>query len=173
MPQPLVGVGSWETLAHGVNFLAKLFKTGIGYSALNTERSALSSYIILLDGIVFGTHPLVRRLMKGVFKNHTLLPRYVATWDVAVVLNHLRKLHPADNLSLKELTLKVVMLLALLSGQGRQTLYAHKISCMHLGLDKCVFVIYNLLKTSKPDRHLSHLEFLSMRLILAYALQNA
>ena len=55
----------------------------------------------------------------------------------------------------------MVMLLALLSGQRRQTLHALKISCMRLGSDRCVFVIDNLLKTSKPGRHSSHLEFLS------------
>ena len=77
-------------IATGVNFLAALFKTGIGYSALNTARSALSTYIVLPDGNVFGTHPLVRRLMKGVLENRPSLPRYGAT-DIAVVLNHLRK----------------------------------------------------------------------------------
>ena len=102
--------------------------------------------------------------MKRVFENRPSLPRYGVTWNIAVVLNHLRKLHPADNITLKELTLKVVMLLALLSGQGRQTLHALKISCMQFGSDRCVFVIDNLLKTSKPGRHLSRLEFLSYAL---------
>ena len=70
-------------------------------------------------------------------------------------------MHPADKLSLKDLTLKVVTLLALLSGQRRQTLHALKISCMVLTPDNCVFVLDKLLKTSKPGRHLSHLEFVA------------
>ena len=70
-------------------------------------------------------------------------------------------MHPADKLSLKELTLKVVTLLAFLSGQRRQTLHALKVSCMQVSPDKCVFVFDKLLKTSKPGRHLSYLEFLS------------
>ena len=145
----------------GVNYLAELYNTSIGYSALNTAGSALSSYVILPDGLLFGTHPLVRRFMKGVFENRPSLPRYSATWDIAVVLKYLGKMHPADKLSLKELTLKVVTLLALLSGQRRQTLHALKVSCMQLSPNKCVFVLDKLLKTSKPGRHLSHLEFLS------------
>jgi hypothetical protein len=44
----------------GVNCLAELYNTGIGYSALNTARSALSLDVILPDGLLFGTHPLVR-----------------------------------------------------------------------------------------------------------------
>ena len=145
----------------GVNYLAELYNTGIGYSALNTARSALSSYVILPDNLPFGTHPLVRRFMKGVFENRPSLPRYSATWDIAAVLEYLGNMHPADKLSLKDLTLKVVTLLALLSGQRRQTLHALKVSCMQLSSDKCVFVLDKLLKTSKPGSHLSHLEFLS------------
>ena len=136
----------------GVNFLAELYDSGVGYSAVNTARSALSSYLVLPEGCQFGTHPLVRRVMKGVFETRPSLPRYSATWDVAVVLRYLAKMHPADKLSLKDLTLKVVTLLALLSGQRRQTLHALKISCMVLTPDNCVFVLDKLLKTSKPGR---------------------
>ncbi len=145
----------------GVNFLAELYDSGVGYSAVNTARSALSSYLVLPEGCQFGTHPLVRRVMKGVFETRPSLARYSATWDVAVVLRYLAKMHPADKLSLKDLTLKVVTLLALLSGQRRQTLHALKISCMVLTPDNCVFVLDKLLKTSKPGRHLSHLEFVA------------
>ena len=60
----------------GVNYLAELYNTSIGYSALNTARSVLSSYVILPDGLQFGTHPLVRRFMKVVFENRPSLPRY-------------------------------------------------------------------------------------------------
>ena len=91
--------------------------------------------------------------MKGVFENRPSLPRYSATWDIAVVLKYLGRLHPANKLSLKNLTLKVVTLLALLSGQRHQTLYKLKISCMQLSQDKCVFVLDELLKTPKPGRH--------------------
>ena len=48
----------------GVNFLSDLYQTGIGYSALNTARSALLPYIFLGNGISFGTHPLGCRVMK-------------------------------------------------------------------------------------------------------------
>ena len=132
-----------------------------GYSALNTAHSALSSYIVCTNGLDFGSHPLTRRFMKGVFETRPSLPRYSATWDIQVVLKYLGKMHPSYELHLKELTLKVVMLLALLSGQRHQTLHALKTSCMKLTPDKCVFVVDSLLKTSKPGRHLGHLEFLA------------
>ena len=53
-----------------MNFLAELFQSGVGYSAINTARSALSSILILPDNTTFGSHPLVSRLkvLKGVFE---------------------------------------------------------------------------------------------------------
>ena len=53
------------------------------------------------------------------------------------------------------------MLLALLSGQRRQTLHSLSVSDMKLNPDKCVFVIKALLKTSRPGRHISSLEFVA------------
>jgi hypothetical protein len=39
------------------------------------------------------------------------------TWDVSIVLRYLLQLWPISNLSLKDLTIKCVMLLALTTGQ--------------------------------------------------------
>ncbi|XP_028413768.1 uncharacterized protein LOC114536613 [Dendronephthya gigantea] len=56
------------TVEEGINFLADLFKKGLGYSALNTARSALSSIILLSNNTNFGTHPMVCRFLKGYLK---------------------------------------------------------------------------------------------------------
>ena len=39
------------TIGHGINFLAELYQTGIGYSALNTARCALSTVFFLHQSI--------------------------------------------------------------------------------------------------------------------------
>ena len=41
----------------GVEFLVTLFRSGLGYSAVNTARYALSSIVTLNDGSKFGEHP--------------------------------------------------------------------------------------------------------------------
>ena len=51
----------------GIDFLASLYHDGLGYSAINTARSALSTVIHTSDHGSFGTHPLVVRLLKGGF----------------------------------------------------------------------------------------------------------
>ncbi|CAB3996305.1 Hypothetical predicted protein [Paramuricea clavata] len=71
-------------------------------------------------------------------------------WDMSIVLNHLKQSKIAKELSLKDLTLKRVMLMALLSGQRCQTLQSLSIDSMKLGDDECVFPINKLLKTTKP-----------------------
>ena len=52
----------------GVEFLVSLFRSGLGYSAVNTARSALSSIIILSDGSKFGEHPLVCRCLNRIYE---------------------------------------------------------------------------------------------------------
>ena len=48
-----------------VNYLAHLFDKGKGYSALNTARSAVSSFISTLGGPQIGTDPIVCWFLKG------------------------------------------------------------------------------------------------------------
>ena len=100
-----------------IEFLTELFQSGIGYSCLNTARSALSSVIIFSDNTPDGSHPLVARFMKGVFERRPSLPKYTSTWDVNVVLTFLRTFKDVQSLSLKELSWKLAALLMLLSGQ--------------------------------------------------------
>lgn len=107
----------------------------------------------------FGAHPMVCRFLKGVFELKPSLPRYKDIWDVSTVLNYLSSLHPPKELTLKDLTFKTTMLLALLSGQRCQTLHLLLLSGMVLQNDSCVFKINSLLKTSRPGRHLSELTF--------------
>ena len=95
------------------NFLAYLYKEGYQFSSINSYRSAISSVHDRIDGVTVGQHPLVTRLVKGVFHSRPPLPRYSHTWDVQTVLDFLRSLGNNWKLSLKHLSWKVTMLLAL------------------------------------------------------------
>ena len=107
----------------------------------------------------FGAHPMVCRFLKGVFELKPSLPKYKNIWDVDTVLTYLSSLHPPQDLTLKDLTFKTTMLLALLSGQRCQTLHLLSVSSMVLKHDSCVFTIHKLLKTSRPGKHVSTLTF--------------
>ena len=133
-----------------LDFLNLLYQQGLTYSAINTARGALSRYITLENGTCVGQHSLVSRLMKGIFLEKPPRPKYTEIWDVSIVLSHLRSLSPVDKLSLKELTLKLVVLILLVSGQRGQTV--HLISIDHMvPMNNCyTFQIVDHLKQSRP-----------------------
>lgn len=142
-----------------LSFLTELYKSGLGYSCINTARSALSSFI-QLNNVNIGSHPLVRRFMRGVFVLRPALPRYNVTWDVNIVLKYLKSLSPLSSLSLLQLSHKLVMLLALLSGQRGQTLHLIDIRNIHFQENSVKIVIGDMLKTSNAKRHLGEIELM-------------
>ena len=109
-----------------LSFLHSLFHKCLSYSALNTARSAVSSIDInacdVQDHTPVGKHFLVCRYLKGVFNKIKPVPRYNNIWSVDTVLDYLSLFWPLDEINLKELTLKLVMLIALTTGQRCETL---------------------------------------------------
>ena len=97
-----------------LQFLTTLYEEGLGYSAINTARSALSAVVILPDNKTVGSHPLVVRFLKGIFELRTPQPRCNETWDVYKVLHYFKHLGENSELSLKDLTFKLYALLLLL-----------------------------------------------------------
>lgn len=89
--------------------------------------------------------------MKGVFETRKPKPKYDAIWDASKVLNYLRTLHPVKELPLKDLTLKVIMLLLLVTGQRGQTIHLMTFAAMKLTESVCQFQILNHTKTSKSE----------------------
>ena len=130
----------------GIEFLVALYKPGLGYSAINTARSALSSILVLEDGEKFGEHPLVTRCMKRIFDLKPALPKYTEIWDVNIVLGDLRAAAPLRSLSLKQLTLNLTMLLCLTTGQRGQTIHKFDVNNIQEMSDRYRVTIYGKLK---------------------------
>ena len=137
------------TIETVIKFLTNIFKTGVGYSCLNTARSAVSS-IVSIDGKPVGSHPLIVRLLKGMYNLRPSLPKTNVTWEPEILLLYLKTLSPVRLLSLKKLTYKTTTLLWLLSGQRGQTIQL--IDIRNLTLTKHVVKIRfgDILKTSRP-----------------------
>ena len=116
-----------------LDFLVSLHEQGLSYTTINTARSALSAIILPTDNVNIGSHPIVSRFMKGIFKNNPPAPRYRTTWDVSPVLSYLSSLPKPNQSSMKSLTLKLVMLVALVSAQRGQSLHMLDIQFMEEG----------------------------------------
>ena len=149
------------SISEAVKFLAHLYKLSLGYSAICVARSVLSSYLNIADVVDFGQHKMVNCFMKGVFELKPVLPKYSHSWNVDIVLNFLECYAPNDKLTLKELSHKLVMHLALLTGQRCQTIHKLSIDSMKIEENRCIFYRTSLLKQSKQGKHLAPIKLLS------------
>ncbi|XP_068689820.1 uncharacterized protein [Montipora foliosa] len=148
-----------STPAQALDFMTDLFEQGLGYSAMNTVRSALSQVLHSPTGVSFGELPTVKQFLKGVFQEKPTLPRYSVTWDPAILLSYLKTLSPVKELTLKMLTYKTVALLGLLSAQRCQTLFFLDIRNMVINSSTVKISIGDKLKQTKPGKHVHELEF--------------
>lgn len=139
-------------------FLTHLYNSDLSYSSINTAKSMLSSVFSLLYKRDIGTEPLIRQFMRGIFHLKPSLPRYVNTWDVQVVITYLNSLQTWD-LTLRLLSVKLATLLALTTGQRCQTLWSIHIDDVEITTKFMKVRIHELLKQSKPNRHLQEMYF--------------
>lgn len=133
-----------------IEFLTEQFEEGLGYSAINTARSAISSLGITFAGFSAGTHPMVIRFMKGVYNLRPPVSRYTHIWDVDKVLTYLRKLSPVKALTLKDLTLKLTILMALVNTARCQTLHLLTVNKLQKLPSEFVLQLDSLIKQSRP-----------------------
>ena len=145
-----------------LEFLHKLYQQNLGYSALNTARSAVSnidehSHPTRLHTSV-GKHPLVCRYLKGIFNKLKPVPKFHNIWSVDVVLEYLGSLWPLTQINRKALTLKLVMLIVLTTGQRCQTLTYMDISENYMTMnDQCFnFALTDYVKQDRPGSMLGN-----------------
>lgn len=116
-------LSTWSpTLKDVLLFLTQMYECGMGYSSINTAKSALSSVLNKYDGVPLGQNPIISKFMKGIFKLRPPTARYNVTWDACKVLNVFEIWKDNNQLSLHDLTLKLIGLLALTTAQRVQTL---------------------------------------------------
>lgn len=149
---------NFNPLAPDVNklldFLTCLFyDEKLSYSSLNTARSAVSQAFSLKELSSLGSHPLVVQFMKGVFNMKPRLPRTTVTWDTGIVLRFLQRWHPAKILSLYQLSVKVVLLCLLITGQRGQTIWSLDLRNITWKKDCVKIRLGEILKTSTAKHH--------------------
>ena len=103
------------SIAKVLDFLSSLVSDGKAYRTVNVHRSMLSSTLGKLDGFDLGKHPLVVKLMRGVYNKKPPSPKYSNFWEVDSVIDFLISLGPNRDLPFKSLSMKLAMLLALAS----------------------------------------------------------
>ena len=125
------------------------YEKGLGYSCVNSARSALSTFITLNKNPV-SSHPLVVRLMKGIFNKRPSLPKTNITCDPAIVLTYIRRLCSGDKAHFLVLSIKTVTLILILTGQRGQSLHLLDIRTVNSCSGNIKFRFGDILKTSRP-----------------------
>ena len=95
-----------------LEFLTDCFEAGKAYRTINVYRSMFSSTIDPIDSFPVGQHPLVRKLLKGIYLSNPPRAKYASTWNVDDVLRHIDSLGSNSELSVALLSKKLVVLLA-------------------------------------------------------------
>lgn len=129
-----------------LKFLTDEFHKGASYGTLNSFRSALKLILPNLE------NDHISRFLRGVFKIKPNFPKYNTTWNPNLVLDHLSKLYPNENLSIKEISKKIVTLLALSTGQRMQTLSLITVKDINVTDTYVIIKINEIIKTSAPNR---------------------
>ena len=119
------------TVPQTIKILHTLYESGHSYSAINTARSALSTFIITSNGNPIGTHPLIRPLAlpDGSIQSTPIFTK---------ISVHLGRQHrpsipqqiPGN--SMEKLTYKLGMLIALITGQRCQTIHLMRLDNMQV-----------------------------------------
>ena len=133
-------------LNHILNYLSMLFDKGLAYRTINNHRSAISAYHEHVDGMPVGKNHLVCSLLTGVFNGRPPKPRLTYVWAVTDVLEYFKNLGDSVNLSNKDLTLKLTMLLALTSASRASGIHHLDIRYMVKGPDRYIFSFGKLYK---------------------------
>ena len=139
-----------------LSFLTQLQDDGLGYSAINTAKSMLSTMFQIIHSRDIGNEILVKRFMKGVFHLKLSLPKTAFTWDVKVLLKFLNTMEN-HKVNLRMLSVILAVLIALTTGQRCQTLKALNIRNIELNCEYMKIRIGELLKQSRPQKHLSEI----------------
>ena len=113
-------------------------------------RSGLSFFLSSLFSV--GDDCRVKRLFRYFWRRRPVFPRYLVTWDARKVLKFVYTWHPINSLSLQQLTLKTLTLVAITSSDRAQTLESIDVEHSEINDEGIYFPIYTLLKHSKHNR---------------------
>ena len=121
------------SITNVVDYLSVLFQRGLKYYTINLHRSAISMTLPLIDSLPVGQHPLVSRLMKGVYNQRPPTRRLFPSWDAGAVIQMFQDW--ASPHSLHDQIRKTAFLLAMASTRRPSELAIYEfqtISCLFI-----------------------------------------
>ena len=132
-------------------FMTLSVKQEKSFNQIFMVRSALSSVINQEQNNRYGNTPIVKKYMKGIFKNNPTLPNFQFKGNVSLLFKSFHNIQEIQALNIQKLIQKLVMLTELISlGQRVQTIHSIRVSDIKI-LDNEIFIpIMFLIKQTKP-----------------------
>uniref|UniRef100_A0A1B0GPT1 Tyr recombinase domain-containing protein n=1 Tax=Phlebotomus papatasi TaxID=29031 RepID=A0A1B0GPT1_PHLPP len=124
------------------------YDRGASYGNLNSYRSALS----LIMGSWLAKDENLKRFFKGLSRMRPNMPKYDCTWDPKIVIDFYKKKANTPEMSLKDLSHKLIILLALITGHRLQTFSLISIDNIRETEDYIEIKIDKSIKTTKSGR---------------------
>ncbi|XP_048011810.1 uncharacterized protein LOC125245326 [Megalobrama amblycephala] len=119
-------------------FLQDLMDKGRSFSTMKVYLAAISACHVGFEGSMVGQHPLICRFMKGARRSLPVIRKTVPEWDLSMVLEALSlyPFEPLGSISLKLMSFKTALLLALASAKRVSELHALSVhpSCTKFSL---------------------------------------
>ncbi|XP_051980853.1 uncharacterized protein LOC127642225 [Xyrauchen texanus] len=119
-------------------FLQDLMDKGRSFSTIKVYLAAIAACHVGFDSATVGQHPLIRRFMKGARRSLPVPRRVVPEWDLSMVLDTMSQqpFEPLGSISLKNLSFKTALLLALASAKRVSDMHAFSVhpSCTKFSL---------------------------------------
>jgi len=133
-----------------LSFLADCSSSGSAYRSINVHRSMFSSTLPQVEGFDIGKHPLVTRLMRGIFNTRPPAAKYTSMWDVNVVLRYLTEhMSRNDSLRIIQLSAKTAILLALTTMMRISELASIDAGSIRFSTEGVAFSLLNLRKSQR------------------------
>ena len=135
-----------------------MYKKGNSYSAINTAKSALMTLVSVNNSKNWVNDQDLNRFFKGLYNLKPPIPKYTHTWDVEKLLNYIELLTPLGKLTLKEITMKTLGLIAITSGNRAQSIHLMNLGNMIKQEDCFIFLLGTRTKTTKQGTAQQHFE---------------
>ena len=100
---------------------------------------------------------MMAKFVKGIFSLRPPGVKYFVTWDVGQVFDFLKTWSPAESLSLKQLTLKLVMLAALITAARSSSVNKMNLCFRYFKPNGVLFKVPGPTKCAGPKRPLQNL----------------
>ena len=143
------------------NFLSAMFREGKAYSTINGYRSAISAFHPHINKQPVGENPDIRAIMTGIFNKNPPVPKYASFWDVETVLTYIRAMGENAGLLLRDLGMKLAVLLALTTAGRSSDLGRLDTAFMNDLGERIVFFVREPTKTRKAGSPPSKVEVCS------------